>query len=103
MDIKIAMIIQKIASNYKPHIDLYIQVIEFYKIKITGCILICDFGNNDKCLNCDMKAEKESLCGSCNEGYKLIEGKCKKIENLIIGIYNIQNSPQYLKIHFIIL
>ena len=45
-----------------------------------------------------MKTGKESLCGSCNEGYKLIKGKCKKIENLIIGIYNVKSTSNFTKI-----
>ena len=32
----------------------------------------CDIGENDKCKTC----EKDDYCGSCNEGYKLINGKC---------------------------
>ena len=31
----------------------------------------CDKGDNEKCLTC-----KGNLCGSCNIGYKLKEGKC---------------------------
>ena len=45
-----------------------------------------------------MKKGKESLCSSCNKGYKLINGKCKKIENSFIGIYNITSTSNPTKI-----
>ena len=31
----------------------------------------CEIGDEDKCLTC-----KEDECGSCNIGYKLVNGKC---------------------------
>ena len=65
---------------------------------IISCNLLCEFGNGDKCLICDMTIGKESLCSSCNEGYKLINGKCKKIENSFIGIYNIISTSDFTRI-----
>ena len=40
----------------------------------------CIIGNGDKCLTC-----KGKECGSCNEGYKLINGKCIEEDNCLIG------------------
>ena len=40
----------------------------------------CIIGSEDKCLTC-----KGKDCGSCNDGYKLVEGKCIEENNCIIG------------------
>ena len=78
-------------NNYRASIDSNSGL-------IISCNLICEFGSEDKCLTCDMTKGKESLCSSCNEGYKLINGKCKKIENSFIGIYNIISTTDFTKI-----
>ena len=78
-------------NNYKPHIDLTTKL-------IISCNLLCDLGKENKCLTCDMKEGKESNCGSCNEGYKLINGKCKKIENSFIGVYDVKSTSNFTKI-----
>ena len=62
----------KCKNNYRANIDINSGLIK-------SCDLLCDLGEGDKCLTCEMKKGKESLCSSCNEGYKLINGKCKKI------------------------
>ena len=50
--------------------------------KIIQCQLTCDIGNENKCLTCKVEEGKKNECGSCNNGYKLMEnGTCKKIEN----------------------
>ena len=41
---------------------------------------------------------KKNQCLSCNIGYKLIKGKCKKIENSFIGIYNVTSVSKFTKI-----
>ena len=33
----------------------------------------CEIGDDDKCLECDLK---KNQCSKCNLGYKLINGKC---------------------------
>ena len=81
----------KCKNNYRANIDIYSGLIK-------SCDLLCDLGEGDKCLTCEMKKGKESLCSSCNEGYKLINGKCKKIENSFIGIYNITSTSNPTKI-----
>ena len=43
---------------------------------------------------------KESQCVSCNPGYKLIKGNCKKIENSFIGIYNVKSTSKFTLIMF---
>ena len=65
---------------------------------ITYCKLQCDLGINDKCLTCETEKGKESQCASCNPGYKLIKGKCKKIENSFIGIYNVKSTSKFTRI-----
>lgn len=81
----------KCKNNYRANIDIKSGLIK-------SCDLLCDLGEGDKCLTCEMKKGKESLCSSCNEGYKLINGKCKKIENSFIGIYNITSTSNPTKI-----
>ena len=78
-------------NNYRAIIDINSGL-------IISCNLLCELGNGNKCLTCDITKGKESLCSSCNEGYKLINGKCKKIENSFIGIYNITSITSYTKI-----
>ena len=65
---------------------------------IIGCKLQCDLGINDKCLACETEKGKESQCASCNQGYKLIKGKCKKIENSFIGVYNVKSTSKFTRI-----
>ena len=45
---------------------------------IKNCELKCEIGNGDKCLTCQKEIGKKNQCLSCNIGYKLIKGKCKK-------------------------
>ena len=65
---------------------------------IINCNLLCELGSNDKCLTCNTQSGYESQCGSCNEGYKLINGKCKKIENSFIAIYNVSSISHFTRI-----
>lgn len=60
--------------NYEPIIDENTGI-------ITNCNLQCEIGLGDKCLACETEKGKEHKCSSCNIGYKLINGQCKKIEN----------------------
>ena len=76
----------------------YRSIIDINSGLIISCNLLCELGNGNKCLACDTTKGKESLCLSCNEGYKLINGKCKKIENSFIGIYNITSITSFTKI-----
>ena len=78
-------------SNYRAIIDIYSNL-------IIGCNLLCELGDGDKCLTCDETKGNELQCSSCNKGYKLINGKCKKIENYFIGIYNITSTFDFTKI-----
>ena len=78
-------------SNYRAIIDINSN-------SIISCNLLCELGSGDKCLTCDEAKGKELQCSSCNEGYKLINGKCKKIENYFIGIYNITSTSGFTKI-----
>ena len=65
---------------------------------IVNCNLLCDLGKEEKCSTCETEKAKKSQCGSCNLGYKLINGKCKKIENSFIGIYNAISITQFTRI-----
>ena len=66
---------------------------------IRSCILRCDIGIKEKCATCNMQKGKESECNSCNEGYRLMKnGRCKKIENSFIAIYNVTSSTKQTKI-----
>ena len=78
-------------NNYKP-------IIDSISGEITFCNLLCDLGNYDKCSACDMINKKQFDCGSCNDGYKLINGKCKKIENSFIAIYEVASITDYTQI-----
>ena len=53
---------------------------------------------NNKCLTCNEKIGYESQCGSCNEGNKLVNGKCKIIENSFIGIFNVSSIDNFTSI-----
>jgi len=46
----------------------------YYNIKIIKCNYTCETGNEDKCLTCDTDKDE---CINCNNGYKLVNGKCK--------------------------
>ena len=78
-------------SNYRAITDINSGI-------IINCNLLCELGSEDKCLTCDMTKGKESLCSNCNEGYKLINGKCKKIENSFIGVCNVISTSDFTKI-----
>ena len=65
---------------------------------ISSCKLRCDIGMKEKCVTCNIEKGKESECSSCNEGFRLINGKCKKIENSFIAIYNVTSSKKFTKI-----
>ena len=66
--------------------------------EITNCIPLCELGRDNKCLTCNERKGHESECGRCNEGYKLINDKCKEIENSFIAIYNIKSTNSYTPI-----
>ena len=65
---------------------------------VESCVLACEFGKEDKCLTCvtskryPMDTRIPHKCSSCNAGYKLIDGQCKKIENSFIAIYKITTN-----------
>ena len=77
--------------NYEPIIDTSTGL-------IINCKLQCELGEKDKCLTCENQKGKESQCASCNSGYKLINGKCKKIENSFIGIYDVTSTSTFTRI-----
>ena len=89
MDVKVA-INQEIAKNV-----IIISTIDQKTGKIINCNELCELGKNNKCLTCNEKIGYESQCGSCNEGYKLVNGKCKIIENSFIGIYNVRSIDNF--------
>ena len=77
---------------YEPELDITTN-------KIINCKLICDIGQEDKCATCNLEQGKISQCSSCNPGYRLMKnGKCKKIENYFIGIYNITSKYKFTRI-----
>ena len=75
--------------------NYYSSTIDQKTGKIINCNELCELGKNNKCLTCNEKIGYESQCGSCNEGYKLVNGKCKIIENSFIGIYNVRSIDNF--------
>ena len=66
---------------------------------IASCDLICELGEQNKCASCNEEKGKENQCSSCNQGYRLMtNGKCKKIENSFIAIYNIKTTSSPTRI-----
>ena len=86
-----AEICEECKLNYQPIFEANTQ-------KIIKCNLLCELGNNDKCSSCNTKYGYEFQCASCNEGYKLINGKCKKFENSFIAIYNVSSITTFTRI-----
>ena len=81
---------QKCQISYKPIFDEYTS-------KIISCKILCSIGKDAKCASCDEK--QEDKCLSCNSGYKLMKnGKCQKIENSFVAIYNVISTDNYIKI-----
>lgn len=54
----------------------------------------CQIGSGENCLSCD----KDNKCKTCNNGYKLVEGKCKLIENTFFAVYNSTSIDEPTKI-----
>jgi surface protein len=54
----------------------------------------CQIGLGENCLSCD----KDNKCKTCNKGYKLVEGKCKLIENTFFAVYNSTSIDEPTKI-----
>ena len=54
----------------------------------------CQIGSGENCLSCD----KDNKCKTCNKGYKLVEGKCKLIENTFFAVYNSTSIDEPTKI-----
>jgi len=76
---------EKCQSFYKPIKDEY-----FSKI-------LCEYGDGNKCASCDEK--QENKCLSCNSGFKLIKnGKCIKIDNSFVAVYNVTSSSENVRI-----
>ena len=54
----------------------------------------CQIGSGENCLSCD----DDNKCKTCNKGYKLVEGKCKLIENTFFAVYNSTSIDEPTKI-----
>jgi surface protein len=65
---------------------------------IINCNLQCEIGMGNKCLTCQTEKGKKNQCSSCNTGYKLINGQCKKIENSFVAIYNVTSTSEFTRI-----
>ena len=87
-----------ITGNCKECKPYYEPIIDKISGLIINCNLQCEIGIGDKCLTCETEQRKKSQCASCNLGYKLINGKCKKIENSFIGIYNATSTSKFTRI-----
>ena len=82
---------QECKYNYEPITDESNGI-------IINCNLKCEIGMGNKCLTCQTKKGKEHQCSSCNTGYKLINGQCKKIENSFVAIYNATSTSEFTRI-----
>ena len=58
---------------------------------IRSCIFSCETGSGDKCLTCD---SSQTQCASCNEGFKLNDGKCIPEYSVIARYYTSTNNLQ---------
>jgi len=58
------------------------------KKRIKSCDKICEIGENEKCLTCH-----KNYCGSCNQGYKLVKGKCI-INYSFKGVYKVNHKKE---------
>ena len=52
----------------------------------------CTKGEKEKCKTCD-----GDKCGSCNYGYKLVDGQCKK-DFSFISTYNVESTEESIKL-----
>ena len=91
-------ICDNIFGNCQECMPYYEPIIDKETGLIKNCKLKCEIGSDDKCLTCETEKGKESKCASCNSGYKLVNGKCKIIENSFIGIYNVTSTSKYTRI-----
>ena len=87
---------KKNSSKCKSCISSYSPIYKEYEV--IKCL--CEEGEKEKCMKCDLNKNE---CIACNEGYKLLNGKCfsysiKAIYNVTSGFYGTQLiKAEYLR------
>ena len=75
--------------------DYFLEPIVINNNKIIYCNYTCEIGEGEKCKTC---GEKLNRCTSCNDGYKLKNGKCVISSFYIKGSYFTNKPNQNIKI-----